>query len=79
MNFNKKSLKKRLPGYFLLSDLSAEPDDLEDELSDPLFLDPLLTPEAGLVDLPDERPEGFPEFTLDLELEPDEKDSFREP
>jgi hypothetical protein len=42
-------------------------------------LDPLLTPEAGLVDLPDERPEGFPEFTLDLELEPDEKDSFREP
>ena len=70
---------KRLPVYFLLSDLSGEPDDLDDELSDPLFLDLLLTPEAELPDLrDDELPEELPVFPKDLELEPDEKDSFPE-
>jgi hypothetical protein len=37
---------------------------LDDELSDPLFLDPLPVPEAELPDLPDdELPEELPVFT----------------
>ena len=73
------SLMKRPPGYFLLSDLSVEPDALVVELSDPLFLNPLLPPEAEPADLrDDELPEDLPVFPKDLELEPDEKDSFPE-
>ena len=54
---------KRLLVYLLLLDLSGEEDDLDDELSDPLFLDPLLPLEAEPPDLrDDELPEELPVF-----------------
>lgn len=71
---------ERLLAYFRLLDLSGEEDDLDDELSDSLFLDALLPGEAELPDLPDdELPVELPAFLYDLEGEPDEKDSFPEP
>ena len=57
------SLMKSPRGYLRLSGLSVEPDDLDDELSDPLFLDPLTAPVAELPVLPDdELPEELPVF-----------------
>ena len=54
----------RLRGYYRLLDLSGAEDDLDDELPDALFLDPLVPPETEPPDLrDDELPEELPVFT----------------